>query len=260
MPKDSPASEEASGAVRTLVLSDLHSNLEATRACLEAAREQGYDRVAVLGDLVGYGGSPEEVVKEVRALRPAGIIRGNHDRVVAGIEEGEEFNFMALQAALANRQLLSPDAKTYLAALPAGPQALGESCLIAHGTPLDEDEYLVDPEGAEAVFREADFALCFFGHTHVPCVFRLDDRGVTGLLPAPEGTRISLEPGSRYLINPGSVGQPRDEDPRAAFLILDRAERTVRFHRVSYPIHEAQLRILEAGLPPLLAQRLQRGV
>jgi len=246
--------------VRTLFLSDLHSNLEATRACLEAARELGYDRVAVLGDLVGYGGSPEEVVKEIRDLQPTVIIRGNHDRVVSGIEEGEDFNLLALQAALANRRLLSPGARAYLGALPAGPLALEEGCLVSHGTPLDEDEYLVDVDGAQEVFRVADFSLCFFGHTHVPCVFRLERGVVTGLLPALEGTRISLQPGSRYLINPGSVGQPRDEDPRASFLILDGEPRAVTFHRVRYPIQDAQIRILEAGLPALLAQRLERGV
>jgi predicted phosphodiesterase len=246
--------------MRTLFLSDLHSNLEATRACLQAARELGYDRVAVLGDLVGYGGSPEEVVGEVRDLRPAVIIRGNHDRVVSGIEEGEDFNLFALQAALANRKLLSSEARAYLGALPAGPQILEDACLISHGTPRDEDEYLVDSEGAEAVFREADFSLCFFGHTHVPCVFQWEGGEVAGLIPAPGDTRILLEPGSRYLINPGSVGQPRDEDPRAAFLILDGKRKTVTFHRVGYPIQQAQLRILEAGLPPLLAQRLERGV
>jgi diadenosine tetraphosphatase ApaH/serine/threonine PP2A family protein phosphatase len=246
--------------VRTLFLSDLHSNLEATRACLEAARGVGYDRVAVLGDLVGYGGSPEEVVNEIRSLRPTVIIRGNHDRVVAGIEEGEDFNLLALQAALTNRRMLSEEGRTYLRALPAGPRVLEVTCLVSHGTPLDEDEYLVDPEGAEAVFREVEFSLCFFGHTHVPCVFRWTEGQVTGLVPAPEGTRISLRKESRYLINPGSVGQPRDEDPRASFLTLDSEQRTVTFHRVHYPIQEAQLRILEAGLPPLLAQRLQRGV
>jgi len=246
--------------VRTLILSDLHSNLEATQSCLEAARELGYDRVAILGDLVGYGGSPDEVVKVVQALDPAVIIRGNHDRVVAGIEQGEDFNLLALQAALVNRRLLSAESRDYLANLPPGPRPLGESCLVAHGTPLDEDEYLVDPDAAALLFRGLDFFLCFFGHTHLPCVFRKTRETVSGLLPVPGGTRIPLRDGERYLINPGSVGQPRDEDPRAAFLILDETQRQVVFHRVSYPVPKAQLRILEAGLPPFLAQRLQRGI
>ena len=246
--------------MRTLILSDLHSNLEATLACLAAARELGYQRSAVLGDLVGYGGSPEEVVREMRALKPAVMIRGNHDRVVAGIEQGEDFNLLALQAAVVNRRLLSPGSLDFLMGLPAGPKKLAEGTLVAHGTPLDEDEYLVDPRGASRIFEALDFSLCFFGHTHIPCVFKLAGTSVTRVFPAPDGTRVALREGERLLINPGSVGQPRDEDPRAAFLILDEEAREASFHRVSYPIQTAQIRILEAGLPPQLAQRLQRGV
>ena len=246
--------------MRTLVLSDLHSNLEATLASLEAARELGFERVALLGDLVGYGGSPEEVVREVRALHPLAIIRGNHDRVVAGIEEGNEFNLLALQAALMNRRLISAESREFLGHLPMGPKTLGGTLLLAHGTPLDEDEYLVDALEAARIFGGAEFDVCLFGHTHIPCVFRQGSDGITSLFPAPDGTRVPLLEGERYLINPGSVGQPRDEDPRAAFLILDEGKREAIFHRVNYQIQEAQLRILEAGLPPLLAQRLHRGV
>jgi predicted phosphodiesterase len=246
--------------VRTLIVSDLHSNLEATRACLEGARNLGYQRMAVLGDLVGYGGSPEEVVSEIRAESPAVMIRGNHDRVVAGIEQGEDFNLIALQAALVNRSLLSKSSREFLKGLPCGPQPLGKRILLAHGTPLDEDEYLVDSPGAARVFQHVDFTVCFFGHTHIPCVFHLTARCVERILPAPDGTRVHLETGSRFLVNPGSVGQPRDEDPRAAFLILDEEKQEITFHRVNYSIQDAQRRILEAGLPPLLAQRLQRGV
>jgi predicted phosphodiesterase len=246
--------------LRTLILSDLHSNLEATLACLEAARELGFDRSALLGDLVGYGGSPEEVVREMRALKPCVMIRGNHDRVVAGLEQGEDFNLLALQAAIVNRHLLSPESKDFLSSLPAGPKKLTEGTLVAHGTPLDEDEYLVDTREALRIFQALEFSICFFGHTHIPCVFKRQGTEVTRVFPAPDGTRVSLRAGERFLINPGSVGQPRDEDPRAAFLILDEAAREVSFHRVNYPIQRAQVRILEAGLSPLLAQRLQRGV
>jgi predicted phosphodiesterase len=246
--------------VRTLILSDLHSNLEATRACLEAGRTLGYQRLAVLGDLVGYGASPEEVVREILDQKPAVMIRGNHDRVVAGIDEGEDFNLVALQAALLNRRLLTDSSREFLRRLPSGPRELGKGILVAHGTPLDEDEYLVDPPGAATVFREMDFTICFFGHTHVPCVFHLTGNGVEGIVPAGEGTRISIQPGHRFLMNPGSVGQPRDEDPRAAFLILDEGKQEVTFHRVDYPIASAQMKILEAGLPPLLAHRLEKGI
>ena len=246
--------------MRTLVLSDLHANLEATLSCLEAARQLRFDRVAVLGDLVGYGGSPEEVVREVRSLRPAVMIRGNHDRVVSGIERGEEFNLLALQAAVVNRRMLTDETRSFLADLPAGPRLLSEGILAAHGTPLDEDEYLVDARDALRIFQEAPFEICLFGHTHIPCVFALSHDAVSSILPAPDGTRVALRAGDRFLINPGSVGQPRDEDCRAAFLILDESARQASFHRVHYPVQKAQMRMLEAGLPPLLAQRLQRGV
>jgi len=246
--------------LRTLILSDLHANWEATRAALSAASAIGFDRSAVLGDLVGYGGSPEEVVRGVRELSPEVILRGNHDRVVAGIEEGEDFNFLALQAALMNRRLLSADSLRYLAGLPPGPLPLGDGWIAVHGSPRDEDEYVVDLVEAAEIFQEADFAICLFGHTHVPCVFRSSAAGVTRLFPAPAGTRIPLRAGERILLNPGSVGQPRDEDPRASFVILDEDQREATFHRIDYPIQQAQLRILEAGIPPLLAQRLERGV
>ena len=241
-------------------MSDLHANWEATRAALAAASALGFDRAAVLGDLVGYGGSPEEVVREVRELAPEVVIRGNHDRVVAGIEDGEDFNFLAIQAALMNRRLLSEDSLRYLAGLPSGPLPLGDGCIVVHGSPRDEDEYVVDlPEAAE-IFEEVDFTLCLFGHTHIPCAFRRTASGVSRIFPAADGTRIALRQGERLLLNPGSVGQPRDEDPRASFLLIDQQRKEAVFHRVVYPIQQAQLRILEAGIPPLLAQRLERGV
>ena len=246
--------------MRTLLLSDLHSNLEATEAVLAAADRLGPDRVVILGDLAGYGASPEEVIRRVRELRPAAVIRGNHDRVVAGIDEGEDFNFVALQAALQNRRVLSPESREYLAALPAGPREIGPATAIAHGSPLDEDEYLVGGVAAGAVFRETRFDCCFVGHTHIPCLFESTAGRIRGRIPVAGGVRVILEPGSRYIVNPGSVGQPRDEDPRAAFALFDEPRREITFHRVEYPIRAAQDRIREAGLPPVLAERLALGI
>ena len=246
--------------MRTLLLSDLHANLEASLAVLEAARSLRYDRLVILGDLVGYGGSPEEVVRLVRELRPIALIRGNHDRVVAGIDSGEDFNLLALQAALVNRRALTAENRNYLAALPRGPRALPEGFVIAHGTPRDEDEYLVDADAAAEVFEAAEFRICFVGHTHIPCFFSREGETVQSRFPAREGTQVHLDPTSRYLINPGSVGQPRDEDPRAAFALFDEGAGVVTFHRAAYPIEKAQERILAAGIPSLLAERLARGV
>ncbi len=214
----------------------------------------------MLGDLVGYGASPGEVVDLVRDLAPAAVIRGNHDKVVAGIESGEEFNRVAMEAARINRLLLAPGHLDYLRGLAKGSLQVGDSFAIAHGTPLDEDEYLVDEGGAASVFAGTDAPLCFFGHTHLPGAFMLKQRAVFLLAPGMSGALLQLEPGVRYLINPGSVGQPRDEDPRASFALFDDVLRQVGFHRAEYPVARARERILEAGLPPILGERLLRGV
>jgi predicted phosphodiesterase len=246
--------------VRYLVLSDLHSNQEATRAVLHAARPLVLDGAIVLGDLVGYGANPNEIVEAVRELNPLAAIRGNHDKVVAGLEPGEEFNRVAMEAARINRNLLSTRSLEYLRGLPRGPVQVAGRFTISHGTPLDEDEYLVDERDAAEVFRDGDFSVCFFGHTHLPGVFVLQRGMVTLLLPRKPEAILTLEPGARYLINPGSVGQPRDQDARAAYALYDDAARQVIFRRVEYPVARARDRIREAGLPEILGERLLRGV
>ena len=246
--------------MRTLLLSDLHSNHEATGAVLESARSLGFDRVVVLGDLVGYGASPNEVVAAIRELDPCAVIRGNHDKVVAGVEPGEEFNKVAREAARINRLLLRPENLEYLSALPRGPETIGGAFAIAHGTPLDEDEYLLDAWEAATVFGETDFPVCFFGHTHVPGAFELKEGVVSLLVPGKPEAVLALDARARYLINPGSVGQPRDCDPRASFAIYDEAAGQVIFRRVDYPVDGPGKRIREAGLPGVLEERLRRGV
>jgi len=246
--------------MRYLVLSDLHSNHEATRAVVGAVPPGGFEGVVVLGDWVGYGASPNEVVDLVRKLQPCAAIRGNHDKVVAGIDSGEEFNRIAREAALINRRLLSRENLGFLEALPRGPLRVADSFHIAHGTPLDEDEYLVEAWEAAAVFEAAEFSLCFFGHTHLPGAFVLRNGKVTLLQPERPQAILNLEPGARYLINPGSVGQPRDQDPRAAYALYDAQSRQVVFQRVPYAVHETRSRMLEAGLPAILGERLQFGI
>jgi predicted phosphodiesterase len=246
------------GTVRYLILSDLHSNLEASRAALDAARREGFDRAVVLGDLVGYGADPEGVVDLIRTLAPCGAVRGNHDKVVIGASTGEDFNPIALEAARRNRLALSPAGLAYLRSLPRGPAKVDGRFLIAHGTPGEEDDYLVDEHDAKAAFGEAEFRVCFFGHTHVAGYFVQRNESVSGVTAPPPAVRLA--PGTRYLINPGSVGQPRDGDPRAAFALYDETDDTVWFRRVEYPVPRAQERILEEGLPPVLAARLERGI
>lgn len=244
--------------LRYLILSDLHSNLQATKRVIEDATTRGFDRVVVLGDLVGYGADPAEVIDRIRALDPCAIVRGNHDKVVCGITDGEYFNEYALEAATWTRSALDGDRLEYLSGLPKGPVEI-DGFTISHGTPLDEEEYLLGHEDADVVFGERDFDLAFFGHTHFPCAFETD-REVPRLTFIADGSTLRLSDGARYLINPGSVGQPRDRDPRASYATFDSETREVAWHRVEYDSEGAKARILKAGLPMVLGERLVLGV
>jgi len=246
--------------MRYLLLSDLHSNLEATLAVMDSARARRFDRAVVLGDLVGYGASPNEVVRIIRELEPVAVIRGNHDKVASGVEGGEDFNQVAREAALQNRRILSPEHRDYLMTLPRGPLSVEGLFMIAHGTPLDEDEYLVQESDASHIFETAQFSVCFFGHTHLPGAFSLIGGQVSTRVARRDDSTLSLEAGGRYLVNPGSVGQPRDENPKASFGLYDETSQRISIHRVTYPVREAQERIIAAGLPSILADRLERGI
>lgn len=245
--------------MRYLVLSDIHSNREALEAVLKSVRRKRFDKVAFLGDLVGYGANPNQAVDLLRGLRPLAAIRGNHDKVCAGIENGEMFNRIALEAAMWTRKKLTRANLQWLKALPRGPLAVEDGVGLAHGTPLDEDAYIFGEIEALNVFRRTDFQVCFFGHSHFPVIFELSPDAITTILTVPPSFRYKLRPGMRYLINPGSIGQPRDRDPRAAYMTYDSDKKVVRWHRVAYPVDRAQQRILKAGLPKLLADRLAIG-
>jgi predicted phosphodiesterase len=246
---------------RYLVISDIHSNLEALDAVLQASAKQKCDAVLVLGDLVGYGANPNEVVKRIRELKPAAVVRGNHDKVAAGIETAEDFNPMARSAVDWTRRALSQETLEYLRGLPAGPQLVDDQLEVCHGSPLDEDLYVVADLDAIRSIEMTRRPLCLFGHTHVAICARLDGNRRLDI-EAPQGHpefEIDLEPLTKYLINPGSVGQPRDGDSRAAYAIADLGRKSVTLSRVAYPIETAQKKILEAGLPPMLAYRLGMG-
>jgi predicted phosphodiesterase len=246
---------------RYLVISDIHSNLEALNAVLQASSKQKCDGVLVLGDLVGYGADPNAVVKRISELKPLATVRGNHDKVAAGLVEAEDFNPMARSAVDWTRRALKPDALEYLRGLPAGPTVVDEQLEICHGSPLDEDLYVVADLDAIRSIGAARRPLCLFGHTHVAMCAKLDaERRLE--IEAPQGHpefETDLEPSARYLINPGSVGQPRDGDSRAAYAIADLDRNVVTLYRVAYPIEAAQKKILDAGLPPMLAYRLGMG-
>ena len=246
--------------MRYLVLTDIHANLEALESCLADAHGRAYDRALVLGDLVGYGADPNRVIERVQALKPAGIVRGNHDKVACGLEQAEGFNSVAKSAAHWTFDLLTPPHREWLAALPEGPIDVDEVVEICHGSPFDEDAYIFDELDAVRALKVSTRPLCLFGHTHYPITFELSAESFdsVGSSSAAE-TQIQLRDGCKYLINPGSVGQPRDGDPRAAYAIVDTTERRVELFRARYRVDEAQAKIVDAGLPEVLAQRLAVG-
>ena len=246
--------------MRYLVLADVHANMEALEACLSHAEARRYDRTLVLGDLVGYGPDPNETIARVQSLNPAAIIRGNHDKVACGLEPPEGFNAVAKGAALWTYETLTSPNRLWLASLPQGPLVVDGQIEICHGSPFDEDAYTFDELDAVRALKVSRRTLCLFGHTHCPVAFHLSQGRVeTIAISGLTETRLELRADAQYLINPGSVGQPRDGDPRAAYAIADSSSNAVELYRVDYEIETAQTKIVKAGLPGVLAQRLAVG-
>jgi len=246
--------------MRYVVLSDIHANLEALDACLAAAKARGFDRALVLGDLVGYGADPNAVVDRIRALDLAAIVRGNHDKVACGLEQAEGFNAVARSAAQWTHDVLSDDQRAWLASLPAGPIEVDDLVEICHGAPFDEDAYIFDELDALRGLKVQSRPLCLFGHTHYPATFQLSGGAFDSLgLGYAAEAHVTMQEGSKYLINPGAVGQPRDGDPRAAYAIVDVDDQRVELFRVPYAVDVARAKVVKAGLPEVLAQRLGVG-
>ena len=246
--------------MRFLILSDIHANIDAFDAVLDAAPGSSWDRAIVLGDLVGYGAEPNAVIERVLALDPLTVIRGNHDKAVSGVADASDFNHVARAAAMWTAEVMRPDLRTYLEQLPMGPVAIDDSFEICHGAPFDEDHYIFDLGDAAHAMDVTSRPLCLFGHTHLPVIYVRNGTGDGGFIPyVEEELQIPLAGDAKYLINPGSVGQPRDGDPRAAFAIYDGKDRVLTLFRVEYPVDKAQRRIFDAGLPPSLAHRLALG-
>jgi predicted phosphodiesterase len=246
--------------MRFLILSDIHANSTALEASLVAA-EGRWERVLCLGDVVDYGPDPNEVTERVKALDPF-IIRGNHDKAVTGLGDMEDFNPVAQIAARWTRDQLKPDNLKYIAQLPAGP-AHTNGLTMVHGAYHDEDEYVFAPLQAVGGLLESPSAVTFFGHTHYQGGFSYRD-GQIGVIhltpvPGPNFAALRLDPGTRYLLNPGSIGQPRDGDPRSAFAIADLDHHVIEFWRVPYDVASVQARMQSAGLPDPLIERLAAG-
>lgn len=248
---------------RILIISDLHANAEAFDACLNAA--PAYDQVWNLGDLIGYGASPNEIIDISRRIGDT-FVRGNHDKACSGVVEPHDFNAAAAMSALWTRDQLTPEHLEWVRALPAGPITCnGFPAQLSHGSPLDEDHYLIDVVDGCQTLAEVDMGLSFFGHTHIQGGFAESDGKCFRIIPDYDsGTELEqwkfeMEPAAEYLINPGSIGQPRDGDPRAAFALWDSQEHSIAYYRVPYDISSAQDRIRKAGLPEWLANRLSLG-
>ncbi len=236
------------------IISDIHANLEAFTSVLAQIDQIGVDRIVCLGDVVGYNGAPNQCIQLIRD-REIPTICGNHDAVACGIEEPWGFNPIALSAALWTRETLSDDNLAWLRGLKDVMPT--EHFLAVHGSPVDRDTYMFTWEDVLAhveFLKERNYKLCFFGHTHSPGIFSSD-----GVYAVDAESRFILDNNKCFFINPGSVGQPRDGDPRAAFGLFDSETREYRHLRVEYPIEKAAQRIIDEGLPRFLAERLFLG-
>ena len=245
--------------MKYFVITDLHANLEALEAVLEAVPPDAYDRVLVLGDLVGYGADPNGVIDRVRGLNPLVLIRGNHDKVACGIEDPSGFNLVARQAIEWTHTALTPENLQFLVDLPSGPQFVDSEVEVCHGSPFDEDAYIFDQAEAARALEAMERRICLYGHTHIPAVFTPDITADDAPVSRDGTVALRLGTEGRYLINPGSVGQPRDGDPRAACAVFDADARELVIHRVPYRVDVAQRKIIAAGLPEILASRLGIG-
>ncbi len=249
--------------MRYLIISDLHSNLEALEAVFAAAAG-AFDKVLCCGDIVGYGPEPNEVLDRLIASG-ATIIRGNHDRAACGIDDADWFTNSARDAVIWTKAALTPSHRDFLFRLPPGPKRSpdGEFQLV-HGSLMDEDEYLFDALSAYENLRLASVPVTFFGHTHMQCAVALSAQDEFSVVAGdeenpPDNMWVHLEKGVRYLINPGSVGQPRDGDPRAAYAIYDSRANFVKLKRAEYDIPSVQAKMRRVRLPEFLIERLALG-
>jgi diadenosine tetraphosphatase ApaH/serine/threonine PP2A family protein phosphatase len=239
---------------RYAVLSDVHSNIEALDAALALTRPD--DKLLCLGDIVGYGPNPNECVAKIRELATAAVL-GNHD--VAAIDNFglSYFNPAAREAMRWTQRVISAESKEWLNSL--GYEFRMPDFLLVHGAPKNYFEYILDKAGAGRAFAATDAPIIFIGHTHIAEYYGLEPDGTISHKHLQQGGQVVLEPGTRYIVNVGSVGQPRDLNPRSAFGLYDSDARTIDIVRFDYPIAQVQEKIVSAHLPEALARRLLVG-
>lgn len=247
---------------RVAIISDIHGNQEALEAVLTATREDGAEYLVHLGDLVGYNASPSECLKLLQEQKAISVL-GNHDLAILEPQAAENFNVLAFEAlSYSQRQLSSNDVR-YLQSMPRI-EVVWDRYLLCHGTPENLNTYILNVFQAKRIFnllrkRYEGIRVCFFGHTHVQRLWINDQRGKV-FSPSVDSGSIPLDPDNMYLINPGSVGQPRQQDNRARYLLFDSDQEIITFRAVPYDIGRAQQKILQAKLPEYLARRLEDGI
>jgi diadenosine tetraphosphatase ApaH/serine/threonine PP2A family protein phosphatase len=246
--------------MRLAIIADIHSNREALDSVLAQIDREGVEAILNLGDLVGYNASPNECLELLQG-RNVWSLAGNHDLALLDPERAQYFNIIAYEALTWCRQQVRPEFLKFLQGLPLVREQPG-SFLACHGTPANPDTYIAYHFQGKRVlkdlFKHPDLRVCFFGHTHRRALWYRDIRGKVALRPIAPATMF-LSPEEHYLINPGSVGQPRDGNPEAAYAIFDDQEFSIQFKSAPYDVGGAQRRILAAGLPPYLAERLALG-
>lgn len=248
--------------MKYLVISDIHANLDALDAVLADCADETFDHTLMLGDLVGYGAEPNEVVHRIREMEDSvTMVRGNHDKVAVGLEPLDAFNVAARSAAEWTLEELTAENREFVRALPKGPSKVAEGLEICHGSPLDEDMYILDSRSADLAFRASEASVALFGHSHIPsCFVEEHDEPYRSAISFISANELEVIADRRYLINPGSVGQPRDADPRAAYVALEWGDtRRVEWRRVDYDVARAAEKIYAAGLPRILGERLFSG-
>jgi diadenosine tetraphosphatase ApaH/serine/threonine PP2A family protein phosphatase len=239
-------------------ISDIHSNLEALETVLADLTTEGVDRVVCLGDIVGYGPDPNDCVARVEETCAATVL-GNHDQAALGELSTEYFNEYARLATEWTSRSLSPPSRQFLSSLPYSMEF--EGLRLTHASPLGPENwtYVLTLEEAKRQFGGYDERLCFIGHSHLPIV--LEEEGDTcEAIRYPADETLELLPDRRYIVNVGSVGQPRDRDPRSAYVWYDTAMDVLRLRRLDYAVDTVQRKIIDAGLPAFLASRLAQGM
>ena len=243
--------------MRTLILSDIHANLTALSAVLEDAKP--YDRVWCLGDVVGYGPDPNECVERLRALPGLKCIKGNHDAAILGEIDINAFNYEARASLEWLDSKLRPNSRRWLEKLEE--RLTVEDITMVHGSPRNPIwEYILDASVARRNMSAFDTRICLVGHTHIPCVFQMGEDDLKSNALYSMSPKVSFTLTCRTIVNPGSVGQPRDHDPRASYLMFDSDTEEWTYYRVAYDFQQVQERIRSAGLPLRHASRLASGL